>query len=148
MVDILYCSAGGCRTECGFVNEIEADDLESCMRNNYFTSAYTAQSILKIWERDDQKSKSTTQKLRQIVFINSGLVFIPIPGYGAYTGTLNIVSTFWPRLNYLASKCAVRGLADTLRIEAHRLTCSASRYTIHCAFPSNFISPAFIQEQE
>jgi 3-dehydrosphinganine reductase len=72
------------------VNEIKAEDLESCMRNNYFTSAYTAQSILKIWERDDQKSNSITQNLRQIVFINSGLAFIPIPGYGAYTGMLNV----------------------------------------------------------
>lgn len=47
-----------------------------------------------------------------------------------------------------ASKCAVRGLADTLRMEALRLSGPASTYTIHCAFPSNFISPAFVEEQK
>ena len=47
-----------------------------------------------------------------------------------------------------ASKCAVRGLADTLRMEAIRLSNATSRYTVHCAFPSNFISPAFVAEQE
>lgn len=48
----------------------------------------------------------------------------------------------------IASKCALRGLADTLRMEALRLSGPASRYTIHCAFPSNFISPAFLEEQK
>lgn len=47
-----------------------------------------------------------------------------------------------------ASKCAVRGLADTLRMEALRLSGPASKYTIHCAFPSNFFSPAFLEEQK
>jgi len=46
-----------------------------------------------------------------------------------------------------AAKCAVRALADTLRAEALIYSCSASTYKIHCAFPSNFISPAFIDEQ-
>lgn len=42
----------------------------------------------------------------------------------------------------------MRGLADTLRMEALRLSGPASTYTIHCAFPSNFISPAFVEEQK
>ena len=42
----------------------------------------------------------------------------------------------------------MRGLADTLRMEALRLSGPASKYKIHCAFPSNFISPAFLEEQE
>lgn len=42
----------------------------------------------------------------------------------------------------------MRGLADTLRMEALRLSGPASTYTIHCAFPSNFISPAFLEEQK
>lgn len=41
----------------------------------------------------------------------------------------------------------MRGLADTLRMEALRLSSSLTEYTIHCAFPSNFISPAFVEEQ-
>ena len=57
------------------------------MRNNYFTSAYTTQSLLKIWVEDDKRNTKlgTTQKLRQIIFINSGVVFIGMPGYTAYT---------------------------------------------------------------
>ena len=39
-------------------------------------------------------------------------------------------------------------MADTLRMEALRLSGPASTYTIHCAFPSNFISPAFLEEQK
>ena len=33
-------------------------------------------------------------------------------------------------------------------MEALRLSGSSSTYTIHCAFPSNFISPAFLEEQK
>lgn len=39
-------------------------------------------------------------------------------------------------------------MADTLRMEVLRLSGPTSKYTIHCAFPSNFISPAFFEEQE
>ncbi|ORY07382.1 hypothetical protein BCR34DRAFT_626446 [Clohesyomyces aquaticus] len=134
IADVLYCSAGGCRTECGFITDIQASDLKSCMRNNYFTAAYTAQAILKIWSEDYKKMEQPKhQKLRQIVFINSGLACIPVPGYGAYTVT---------------SKSAIRGFADTLHIEALRLSNLASKCTSHCAFPSNFISEAFVPEQE
>ena len=42
----------------------------------------------------------------------------------------------------------MRGLADTLRMEALRLSGPASTYTVHCAFPSNFISPALLEEQK
>jgi 3-dehydrosphinganine reductase len=41
----------------------------------------------------------------------------------------------------------VRALADTLRSEALIYSGRASHYTIHCAFPSNFISSAFVEEQ-
>ncbi len=33
-------------------------------------------------------------------------------------------------------------------MEALRLSGTASTYTVHCAFPSNFISPGFIEEQK
>ena len=41
----------------------------------------------------------------------------------------------------------MRALADTLRMEALRLSGPNSTYTIHCAFPSNFITGAFLKEQ-
>ena len=90
--DVLYCVAGGTSTELGFITEIDAGDLESCMRNNYFTAAYPAQSILKMWTEDDtQTAQTSSPKLRQIVFINSAAAFLGMPGYVAYTCKL-----FWP----------------------------------------------------
>ena len=164
--DVLYCVAGGTSTELGFITDIDAGDLESCMRNNYFTAAYPAQSILKMWTEDDtQTAQTSSAKLRQIVFINSAAAFLGMPGYVAYTCKFFFGRTSkedcskpkkgFDRQNMLtfqptgkASKCAVRGLADTLRMEALRLSGPASTYTIHCAFPSNFISPAFLEEQK
>jgi len=129
--DVLYCVAGGTPTQCGFITDIEAADIESCMKNNYYTSAYMAQAMLKIWTEDDGKAETASPRLRQIVFINSAAAFIGLPGYIAYT----------------PSKCAVRALADTLRMEALRYSGPASTYTIHCAFPSNFLTRSFFQEQ-
>lgn len=42
----------------------------------------------------------------------------------------------------------MRALADTLRIEVLRYCCPRSTYSIHCAFPADFVSPGFILEQE
>ena len=84
--DVLYCVAGGTSTELGFITDIDVGDLESCMRNNYFTAAYAAQSILKMWTEDDaQTAQTSSPKLRQIVFINSAAAFLGMPGYVAYT---------------------------------------------------------------
>lgn len=122
------------------------------MRNNYFTAAYAAQSILKIWTEDDKTTETSNPRLRQIVFINSAAAFLGMPGYVAYTCKLGATRGRHQEGRSLtsrkASKCAVRGLADTLRMEALRLSGPASVYTIHCAFPSNFISPAFLEEQK
>ncbi|KAF4632084.1 hypothetical protein G7Y89_g6047 [Cudoniella acicularis] len=134
--DGLYCVAGGTTVETGFLADINSNHLEQCMRNNYLTSAYAAQAMLKIWTEDDKQSSKRTHQVpapkdRQIIFVSSAAAFVGFPGYIAYT----------------PAKCAVRALADTLRAEALIYSCSASTYKIHCAFPSNFISPAFIDEQ-
>ena len=55
MADLLYCVSGGNYAENGFLVDIEAEDLAVCMGNNYFASAYAAQSMLKIWTEDDKK---------------------------------------------------------------------------------------------
>lgn len=47
-----------------------------------------------------------------------------------------------------AAKCAVRALADTLRMEVLRYTTPGSQYSIHCAFPGDFLSPGFYLEQD
>ena len=56
------------------------------MRKNYFTAAYAAQLILKLWTEDAELTETSTPRLRQIVFINSAAAFLGIPGYAAYTG--------------------------------------------------------------
>ncbi|KAI0889324.1 putative short chain dehydrogenase/ reductase [Annulohypoxylon maeteangense] len=134
IADILYCSAGGNHAENGFLADIEAKDLDNCMKNNYYSSAYAAKSIIDIWTADDKKgpSESAKPQLRQIIFINSAAAFLGIPGSIAYT----------------PAKCAVRALADTLRMEVLRYNCPASTYTIHIAFPADFVSPGFVLEQK
>lgn len=76
--------------EIGFFTEIDMASLESCMRNNYFTAAYAAHLVLKLWMEDDRAANSSGKKRRQIVFINSAAAFLGIPGYAAYTCKLSV----------------------------------------------------------
>ena len=126
--------------------------MKSCIRNNYFTTAYAAHSVLKIWTEDDHKTKTSSPRLRQIVFINSAAAFLGIPDYAAYIcesgAAIRKYSAGLALTSPKVSKCAVRGLADTLRMEALRLSGSISTYTIHCAFLFNFISSAFLEKQK
>jgi 3-dehydrosphinganine reductase len=48
----------------------------------------------------------------------------------------------------IAAKCAVRALADTLRMEVLRYCSPTTTYSIHCAFPADFVSPGFRLEQD
>ncbi|KAH7372242.1 hypothetical protein BKA66DRAFT_572366 [Pyrenochaeta sp. MPI-SDFR-AT-0127] len=130
--DILYCVAGGNHAENGFLVDIKAADLDSCMKNNYYSSAYAAKIMLDMWTEDDRtNTPGPHPNLRQIVFINSAAAFLGLPGSIAYT----------------PAKCAVRALADTLRMEVLRYNSLNSTYSVHCAFPADFVSPGFILEQ-
>ncbi|KAK9444801.1 putative short chain dehydrogenase/ reductase [Metarhizium brunneum] len=135
IADVLYCVAGGNHAENGFLVDIKAQALESCMRNNYFTAVYPAKSLLDIWTEDDLKGpihpRSDPRK-RQIVFVTSAAAFLGSPGSIAYT----------------PAKCATRAFADTLRLEVLRYCCPESTYSIHCAFPGDFVSPGFVLEQK
>ncbi|KAJ4356510.1 uncharacterized protein N0V89_004544 [Didymosphaeria variabile] len=134
--DTLICAAG-CNVELGFLADLNAKDLETCMESNYFTAAYAAQALLKIWINDDKnkesvpKSPNEPARHRQIIFINSAAAFAAVPGYIAYN----------------PARAALRALADTLRMEIMRYSSTKSTYTVHCAFPSNFMSPQFLAEQ-
>jgi 3-dehydrosphinganine reductase len=60
------------------------------MANNYLTSAYPAQAMLKLWTSDDKKFEAPARgksapKTRQLVFVSSAAAFAAIPGYTAYT---------------------------------------------------------------
>ena len=48
----------------------------------------------------------------------------------------------------IAAKVAVRALADSLRMELLRYTSPSCTYSIHCAFPADFLSPGFYLEQD
>ncbi|KAJ5675617.1 hypothetical protein N7462_008514 [Penicillium macrosclerotiorum] len=135
--DILYCVAGGTTNELGFLVDLSPDTISRCMTNNYLTSAYPAQAILKLWTEDDKSfqppsGRKSRPKTRQLVFVSSAAAFIALPGYTVYT----------------PAKCAVRALADGLRTELMRYSGPASQYSVHIAFPSNFISPSFVDEQK
>ncbi|KAF2260235.1 putative short chain dehydrogenase/ reductase [Lojkania enalia] len=132
--DALFCVAGGTAYELGFLVDVEPEQLERCMNNNYYASLYPAQSILKAWIKDDKNSKETPSKpkLRKIIFVNSSASLVPTPGYIAYS----------------AGKCAQRALADTLRTEVLRYNNPKSTYAVQCVFAHNFITPTFIEEQK
>lgn len=62
--------------------------------------------------------------------------------------TLSILTTDLLISFYSAAKVAVRALADTLRFEMLRHDCLFSKYSVHCAFPGDFVSPGFYLEQD
>ncbi|SMY28579.1 unnamed protein product [Zymoseptoria tritici ST99CH_1A5] len=133
--DLLYCTAGGNHAENGFFADIPTTALQSCMSNNYFSSAFAAKSVLGIWTEDDKRCSNVVglvRRERKIVFISSAAAFACLPGSAAYS----------------PAKCAQRALADTLRIELLRECCPQSQYSMHCAFPADFVSPGFIEEQK
>ena len=90
----MYCVAGGNYAENGFLVDIKAKDLDSCMKNNYYSSAYAAKSMLGIWTEDDKRGAAPAPrpKLRQIVFINSAAAFLGLPGSIAYTRKYPIIT--------------------------------------------------------
>ena len=150
----MYCVAGGNHAENGFFVDIKAKDLDNCMKNNYYSSAYAARSMLDIWTEDDKKGNAPASrpKLRKIVFINSAAAFLGLPGSIAYTRKflimiVQIIQALLLMLSLKAAKCAVRALADTLRMEVLRYNCPQSTYSIYCAFPADFVSPGFTLEQ-
>ncbi|KAE8362762.1 putative short chain dehydrogenase/ reductase [Aspergillus caelatus] len=139
IADFLYCSAGGNHAENGFFIDLQATQLDSCMQNNYYSTAYAAKAMLDIWVEHDQKSagidlshNTTRPQTRRIVFVNSAAAFLGLPGSVAYT----------------PAKSAVRALADTLRFEVLRHNSAQTTYTVHIAFPADFISPGFVLEQD
>lgn len=84
----MYCVAGGNHAENGFLVDIKAQALESCMRNNYFTAVYAAKSLLDIWTEDDLKGPIHPRpdpRIRQIVFVTSAAAFLGSPGSISYT---------------------------------------------------------------
>ncbi len=121
---MLICAAGGTSSQLGFLGDISAADIKTCMESNYYSAAFITQSCLKRW------LKYPTNNSRTIVLTSSAAAFVALPGYGAYT----------------PAKVAVRALADTLRQEL-LLYGGEDKYRVHCCFPGTFVSEGFIAEQ-
>jgi 3-dehydrosphinganine reductase len=87
---------------------------------------------------------------------SSSLSIVPLPFSGFLARLPTLVSCSLVHISsggnnerfFLASKAAVRALADTLRLEVLRHDTAESHYSIHCAFPGDFVSPGFMKEQE
>ncbi|KAF8849557.1 putative oxidoreductase,short chain dehydrogenase [Acephala macrosclerotiorum] len=122
----VFCVAGGCAEEVGLFTEITPQQISSCFQKNYFTSAFLAHAMIKLWI-DKPKTKET----RHLVFTNSTAAFVALPGYAAYTPT----------------KTALRALIDTLRQEV-LIYESIVDIKIHCSFPGTILTEAFSREQE
>lgn len=122
-------------------------------------------------------AKDQPRRIRRVVFVSSAAAFVSLPGSVAYSrrllSTLSPTprppSPLWappetspnpliqwsnmPHLTtthkpLIAAKCALRSLADTLRLEALRYSCESATYSIHIAFPGDFVSPGFYLEQD
>lgn len=84
---MLYCVAGGNHAENGFLLDITASKLESCMNNNYFSAAYAAKSMLDIWTSQDVLGSTSGPypRRRKLIFVNSAAAFVSLPGSIAYS---------------------------------------------------------------
>jgi 3-dehydrosphinganine reductase len=93
--DILYCVAGGTPNECGYLLDLEPEVFERAMNNNYYSSLYPTQAVLKLWTDDDKDAAvPSVPKLRKIVYVNSSASLVPAPGYLAYSGTCCSFSSY------------------------------------------------------
>jgi NAD(P)-dependent dehydrogenase (short-subunit alcohol dehydrogenase family) len=88
--DVLYCAAGGNHAQNGFFVDIISSQIEDCMHNNYFATAYPAKSALDLWIQDDRNNECgriAKPTPRQIVIVSSAAAFVALPGSIAYTRT-------------------------------------------------------------
>ncbi|KAI1764145.1 putative short chain dehydrogenase/ reductase [Hypoxylon sp. FL1150] len=131
--DEVYCCAGGNHAENGFFVDLQPSQLDSCMKNNYYAALYPAKSVIDRWLKGGGEAIAQDKRnlTRRIVFVSACAAFLSLPGSIAYT----------------PAKVAVRALADSLRMELLRYSSSSCTYSIHCAFPADFLSPGFYLEQ-
>ncbi|PGH07734.1 hypothetical protein AJ79_06211 [Helicocarpus griseus UAMH5409] len=138
--DIVWCCAGKCIP--GFFLNTPPEVLKSQMDTNYWTAAFTAQAILKLWLTPVGSCSNPEQSPRRhLIFTSSTATFVPITGYGPYT----------------PAKSAIRALADTLsqEIEVYNgsrrnpsVSSPSMDVKIHIVFPMGILSPGFMEEQK
>lgn len=151
--DELYCCAGGNYAENGFFVDLKTSQLDSCMKNNYYAALYPAKAILDLWIKGGSEAivKGGHHRVRRIVFVSACAAFLGMPGSIAYTRKYLTKAVGERSMAtddvFEAAKVAVRALADSLRMELMRYSSPSCTYSIHCAFPADFVSPGFYLEQ-
>ncbi|KAL1965237.1 hypothetical protein VTN77DRAFT_5991 [Rasamsonia byssochlamydoides] len=73
--DVLFCVAGGAQNENGFLVDLTAEQVTSCMENNYYTSVFIAQSCLRLWLETRRAGGP------RLVFVSSTAALVGAPGY-------------------------------------------------------------------
>ncbi|KAI6093203.1 hypothetical protein F4821DRAFT_253181 [Hypoxylon rubiginosum] len=128
--DVLCCVAGGTPAECGFLVDLEPEIFKRCMTNNYYSSLYPAQAVLKRWIQDDANAEiPPSPKLRKIIFVNSSVSLVLAPGYLAYSSTVP-----WQ------TRCGSKSRDTRAR--------SPPTYAVQCIFAHNYITQTFLEEQK
>eukprot|EP00252_Welwitschia_mirabilis_P011614 TRINITY_DN25905_c0_g1_i1.p1 TRINITY_DN25905_c0_g1~~TRINITY_DN25905_c0_g1_i1.p1 ORF type:complete len:387 (+),score=80.81 TRINITY_DN25905_c0_g1_i1:101-1162(+) len=97
-IDILVCSAG--ISSLSTFDKFSAQVIEKIVRTNIAGTMYTISSALPLM-KNQSSSTATAYKPKGVVIMGSIASFVPVYGSGLYT----------------ASKHALRGLAETLRLE-------------------------------
>lgn len=117
--DHVFSCTGGAAGILGYFIELTPDQLKQSVDVNYWTAVWTARAAAR---------RMVKQGVRGSIVLTSSVVgFFAIPGYSAYA----------------AAKHAIRGLAESLRIEF-----LLYNINVHCYFPSTIYSPGFEEEQK
>lgn len=118
--DYVFACAGGAGSILGYFVELDADQLKQGFEVNYLAGMWTAHAAARRMVKQGLTGGA-------IVLTSSVLGFFALPGYAAYT----------------PAKHALRGLAETLRVEMLMYDIG-----VHCYFPATIHSPGFDEEQK
>ncbi|VUC32226.1 unnamed protein product [Clonostachys rosea] len=123
-LDIVWCIAGIATPQ--LFLDMEMDSMRRHMDVNYFGTAEMSHAILKEWLAVDAPIE---KEARHLILTCTTAIFLDVPGY----------------LPYVTSKWAIRGLADTLRLE---LGLYPQNVQLHLVCPGTILSAAFEREQK
>lgn len=123
-LDIVWCIAGMARPEL-FI-DAEMSSIRQQMDVNFFGTAEMAHAILKKWLHPGEPIEKDPKHL---IMTSSVVAFYTIPGYSPYS----------------PSKCALRGLADTL---AQEVMLYPQNVKVEVVFPGTILSPGYSEESK
>ncbi|KAI8453726.1 hypothetical protein BY996DRAFT_7137945 [Phakopsora pachyrhizi] len=117
--DYVFCCTGGAAGILGYFIQLSPDQLRRSIEVNLLTAVWTTRIAARKMAKQGVKGR--------LVLTSSILGFFGLPGYSAYT----------------TSKHALRGLAESLRLEMILYDIK-----VHCYFPATILSPGFDEEQK